>query len=125
MSLLGERLCIARERKNLKQVGVYKKTNINNKTLSRYEKGGTEPDIETLNILADLYEVSIDWLTGRVNYPKIYFTEDERKVIGFVDLADEESIMNAPLKYKGRELTRAEKRRFMLVFQALSDSEKV
>lgn len=69
MSLLGNRLREARDRKGLSQIDVCKKIKINNKTLSRYEKGGTEPDIESLNLLSKLYEVSVDWLTGRTDKP--------------------------------------------------------
>lgn len=65
MSSLGDRLKEARERKNLNQIQVYERTKINNKTLSRYENGGSEPDIATLKTLASLYEVSVDWLTGQ------------------------------------------------------------
>ncbi|UKS29946.1 helix-turn-helix domain-containing protein [Paenibacillus sp. HWE-109] len=65
MSSLGDRLKQARERKNLNQIQVYERTKINNKTLSRYENGGSEPDISTLKTLASLYEVSVDWLTGQ------------------------------------------------------------
>lgn len=64
MSSLGERLKRARERKGLSQTEVYRRTNINNKTLSRYEKNGSEPDSETLKILAELYDVSADFLLG-------------------------------------------------------------
>lgn len=64
MSTLGDRLRLARERKSLTQVAVRERTGINNKTLSGYEKGVSEPDIETLRKLAELYEVSIDWLSG-------------------------------------------------------------
>ncbi|MED0678716.1 helix-turn-helix domain-containing protein [Aneurinibacillus thermoaerophilus] len=68
MSHLGERLRKARERANLKQIQVYERTKINNKTLSRYERGGSEPDIETLKTLAELYNVSLEWLlTGETN----------------------------------------------------------
>jgi transcriptional regulator with XRE-family HTH domain len=67
MSLIGERLREARERKNLKQTQVKSRTGINNKTLSGYENGVSEPDLETLKILADLYEVSVDWLAGRTD----------------------------------------------------------
>ena len=62
MGNLGSRLRTARERNRLSQVEVYKKTGINNKTLSRYENGGTEPDADSLRKLADLYEVTVDWL---------------------------------------------------------------
>lgn len=33
-------------------------------TLANYETGRTQPDIETLGILADFYGVSVDWLIG-------------------------------------------------------------
>lgn len=65
MSLLGDRLRQARERSGLNQIQVMQKTTINNKTLSRYENGGSEPDLDTLKILAELYEVSVDFLLGR------------------------------------------------------------
>jgi transcriptional regulator with XRE-family HTH domain len=66
MNSLGKRLRHARERKNLKQTQVKAKTGIHNKTLSGYENDVAEPDLQTLNILADLYETDINWLTGRV-----------------------------------------------------------
>ena len=62
MSTLGDRLRLARERKGFTQVQVRERTNINNKTLSGYEKGVSEPDIKTLVTLAELYEVSYKWL---------------------------------------------------------------
>lgn len=67
MSVIGKRLREARERKDLKQTEVNKRTGINNKTLSGYENGVSEPDSETLKILSELYEVSIDWLMGKDN----------------------------------------------------------
>lgn len=33
-------------------------------TIANYELGRTQPDIETLGILADFYCVSLDWLVG-------------------------------------------------------------
>lgn len=70
MSSLGERLRIARERKGYSQTEVYRRTNINNKTLSRYEKNGSEPDRETLITLANLYDVNYEWLsTGETSSP--------------------------------------------------------
>lgn len=66
MKTIGERLRYAREKKNLKQKQIMDMTRgrINNKTLSGYEHGVSEPDLETLKILSEIYEVSIDWLSG-------------------------------------------------------------
>lgn len=83
MSTLGERLKMARERKGYSQTEVYRRTNINNKTLSRYEKDGSEPDNETLITLANLYEVSLEYLlTGNSKMPKI--TLPPKEVYDFI-----------------------------------------
>ncbi len=34
----------------------------------RYERGDARPTMETLIKLADYFEVSLDYLTGRINY---------------------------------------------------------
>lgn len=70
MSVVGVRLRNARDRKNLKQTQVMEKTGINNKTLSGYENGVSEPDLDSLNRLAELYEVTTDYLTGKSDSPK-------------------------------------------------------
>ena len=67
MSTVGQRLRWVRERKGLQQIDVAKKTGLNNKTLSGYERGVSEPDLQTLSTLAGLYGVSVDWLAGRTD----------------------------------------------------------
>lgn len=46
------------------QMEVCKETNISQSNLTKYENGKLEPSIETLGILADFYNVSVDWLLG-------------------------------------------------------------
>lgn len=75
MSSLGERLRISREKRGLSQTEVYRRTRINNKTLSRYEKNGSEPDRETLIKLAELYEVDFEWLVKGENKYKLFVSE--------------------------------------------------
>lgn len=119
MSLTPERLRIARERKNLKQTQVRDRTGINNKTLSGYENGVSEPDLETLKVLADLYEVSVDWLSGYTDDPspsKPYYTltpKDERDIAKDLekmmnDLESKEAMAfhGEPLDEETRELLR-------------------
>jgi transcriptional regulator with XRE-family HTH domain len=64
---IGERLKQARKQRHLKQVQVAKLTGINNKTLSGYENGVSEPDYETLKILSELYEISLDFIISGGN----------------------------------------------------------
>lgn len=66
---LGSRLKKARERKGWSQLYASKLAKIANTALSNYERDYRDPDSETLSTLADLYEVSIDWLAGRTENP--------------------------------------------------------
>lgn len=74
---IGDRLKRARETRNLKQNRVALSLGIHNSTLAKYESGDREPDNETLNKLANMYEVSPNWiLTGKneliTEYPLPY-----------------------------------------------------
>jgi transcriptional regulator with XRE-family HTH domain len=40
-------------------------------SISRYEKGIRQPDMDTLARLADFFGVSVDYLLGRTRFPKI------------------------------------------------------
>ncbi len=60
----AEKLKKARQKTGFTQREVERETGIKQATLASYEVGRTQPDIETLGILADFYEVSADWLLG-------------------------------------------------------------
>jgi len=64
MNQLGYALRLARERRGLTQTQVMQLTGINNKTLSGYENGVSEPDLETFAALLKLYRTSADRLLG-------------------------------------------------------------
>ncbi len=67
--VLGERLLLLRENKEIyqKEVAAYLKVSIG--TISNYEKGVHDPDLKTLCKLADFYDVSTDYLLGRTPIP--------------------------------------------------------
>lgn len=52
---------------NIRQVNIAKLLNIKQTTYSKYELGKIEIPIESLIKLADLYDVSLDYLLGRTN----------------------------------------------------------
>lgn len=54
----------ARNNTGFTQREVAQETGITASVLARYETGKLEPNIETLGILADFYNVSLDWLVG-------------------------------------------------------------
>lgn len=58
------RIKAIRDELGLSQVKVSADTGIHQSYLSKYENGTLEPNLEQLGILANYYEVSIDWLLG-------------------------------------------------------------
>jgi transcriptional regulator with XRE-family HTH domain len=92
VNTLGSRLRKARERKRISQTRVFELIGINNKTLSRYENDGTEPDAKTLKALADLYHVSLDWIYGRNEKERAEYTLSESEY--------ERMITEAEVEYK-------------------------
>ncbi len=61
---LVDKLKEGRLKKNLKQSDVTKYTGIKNTTLSNYENGITEPDIDTFLQLCELYELDYVYILG-------------------------------------------------------------
>ncbi|WP_110954741.1 helix-turn-helix domain-containing protein [Anaerosinus massiliensis] len=78
-SIVADRLKMARIKKGLTQTEVYRLTGINNKTLSGYENQVSEPDLETLKVLSNLYGVKTDYLLGvetiTTNHPNKEFAK--------------------------------------------------
>lgn len=76
---LGKRLKSEREKRHWSQKFVAEKIGITNTVLSNYERNYRDPDTETLKKLADLYEVTTDYLLGRSSDPSL--TESDEKDI--------------------------------------------
>lgn len=64
---VAKRLQDTRKSCGLRQQDVAAQTGINVITLSGYEIGRSEPNIEALVRLADVYQVSLDYLTCRID----------------------------------------------------------
>lgn len=63
--MLGKRLAQLRKEKKLTQRELSKELNISNSSLALYETEKRQPDYNTLNKLADYFDVSTDYLLGR------------------------------------------------------------
>ena len=61
------RIRILREDRDLRQIDVSNATGIDQKTLSNYETGKTNPDSYSILKLADFFQVSTDYLLGCTN----------------------------------------------------------
>lgn len=77
--MLGKRLRHLREKRKLSQLELAKKLDMPNQNLSNYERGFRQPDYETLNKIADFFDVTADYLLGRSDDPQL--TEKEEKEV--------------------------------------------
>lgn len=67
---LGKRIRKARKAKKLTQEQLGKTANVSDATINRYEKGIRQPDPEMLGMIADILDVSVDYLLGRTDSPR-------------------------------------------------------
>jgi transcriptional regulator with XRE-family HTH domain len=89
---IGERLSALRNKTPWTQDDVAKRLGIARTTYAMYEQGRREPDAGTLSKLAELYDVTVDYLLCRTNEPHGYSSSeafmhvspDERKLIDVV-----------------------------------------
>jgi transcriptional regulator with XRE-family HTH domain len=89
--VFSDRLKKLRNKINMRQEDIAIKLGIARTTYAMYEQGKREPDNDTLQKIADLFEVSVDFLLGRtddpsVQYPSIAFfggkvTEEEEEYL--------------------------------------------
>ena len=60
-----------REKAGMSQRELAAKLNLSSAAVSNYEKGVRVPDLQTLNLLADIFGVSLGFLTGKENNAEI------------------------------------------------------
>ena len=58
--MLGDKIKLYRENKKMTQNEVADVLDVSPATISKYESGALEPNIESLKKLAELFEVSVD-----------------------------------------------------------------
>ncbi len=64
-------LRVLRKAKGYTQIAVQMKTGIEQALLSKYETGDRVPPTETLLMLAEFYDVSIDYILCRTDNPNV------------------------------------------------------
>ncbi len=114
----GQRIAALRDRQRWTQEELSKKLGISRAALSHYEKNRREPDYDTLNKLADVFQVSIDYLMGRTNDPERLLDADVREFSDRLELSDEAILEKFSLTIDGRKLTKDEAKRFIAFVRA-------
>lgn len=66
-NILGERLKTCRKNHDMTQQEVADKLGVTSASISSWESGARRPDFEMLDNLSKLYDVSFDYLFGRIN----------------------------------------------------------
>lgn len=70
--IFGERLKQIRKENNLTREELANKLNVSYSTIAKYETNVRFPDQEMLSNIADLFNVTTDYLLGRSNIPNPY-----------------------------------------------------
>ncbi|GIO10565.1 hypothetical protein J19TS2_01200 [Cohnella xylanilytica] len=115
---IGSRISQLREKRGWTQEELSSSLGISRAALSHYEKNRREPDSETLTKVADLFNVSIDYLVGRTDNPHITLDEGVRSFTDQLELSEVELLDKFSLTIDGRKLTPEEARRFIAFIRA-------
>ncbi|WP_423363405.1 LexA family protein [Mycoplasma sp. P36-A1] len=79
--MIGDILKGLRKKSGLTQKELAKLLNISHQAYSKYENEVTEPNIETINILSEIFNVTTDFLLGKEKTPTITIDGVEEELI--------------------------------------------
>jgi transcriptional regulator with XRE-family HTH domain len=118
MTTLGNRITELRESRKMTQEELAKKLNISRASLSHYEKNRREPDYDTLQKIADYFQVSIDYMFDRTDSSGGVLDEHVRQFVDSLELSDLKILGTFSLTIDGKKLTDEEARRFIAFVRA-------
>jgi len=118
------RLKELRKQKNLSQDQLSGALDIPSSSLRRYETRGELPKRERLELIADYFSVSIDYLLGRTDNPEQVLSEPSRVLIDSLDLTDEEIMRKMDFIVDGIKLEDDDVRRFIALVRAERSMKK-
>ncbi len=110
----GERLKFLREKEKMYQSELADRLGLAPSTISMYERGDRDPDTSTLTKIAEIFNVSTDYLLGRTNIPNtmdepIDIAASTKNGIDLSEIDDEEdrkTILNIFNTYKNKGKTK-------------------
>ncbi|MEK4108177.1 helix-turn-helix transcriptional regulator [Paenibacillus sp. FSL R10-2791] len=118
------RLKELRKQKNMSQDQLSGALDIPSSSLRRYETRGELPKRERLELIADYFSVSIDYLLGRTDNPEQVLSEPSRALIDSLDLTDEEIMSKMDFIVDGIKLNDDDVRRFIALVRAERSMKK-
>ncbi|CAI6036349.1 helix-turn-helix domain-containing protein [Cohnella sp. JJ-181] len=116
---IGSRIAYLRDQSGWTQEELSSSLGITRAALSHYEKNRREPDTEMLTKLADLFNVSIDYLVGRTHQPQMTLDAEVRQFTDQLELSDADQLLESfALTIDGRRLSKEEAKRFIAFIRA-------
>ena len=105
MNTFKDMLKYLRMRENLSQAELADKLGTAKSTISMYEVGQRSPDIETLELIADFFNVDMNFLLGREIEDGYYIDDDARELAQFLyDNPDYKVLFDASKKVKKEDI---------------------
>lgn len=92
MSAVSDRITALREQRGWSKTYVAKKLGLNLSTYANYEYGNREPDIKTLADIAELFDVTTDYLANGVHEKERPLSRNQKLIAYSIDpdISDEE-----------------------------------
>lgn len=103
--MLSNRLKQLRHENNLLQKEVAQKLKITTSAYGFYEQGKRTPDADTLNKIADYFNVSVDYLLGRTNDKTAPIPKEDTPEEKISKLVKENKIKTLAAHFDGEDIT--------------------
>lgn len=123
--MLTKRLKSLRESKQLTQQELADKLNLSRVRYNNYETGKRSPDYDTLQVIANFYDVSIDYLLGNTDNPNSEITltdKDEKDIAKTMQKLKEQLSNDQGLMFDGDVL---DEETAKLLLAAIEQQEKM
>lgn len=119
------RLKHLRKEKGITQEQLSRGINVPDSTIRRYETDGNIPKRERLEIIADYFGVSIDYLMGRTDEKQQVLSEGATELLNAIDLSEDDAIQKImqSFSYKGQELTLEQARKIYQLSLVVLDKD--
>lgn len=81
--MIADKIKELREKKHMSQSELADKLNVKQQTVGSWEIGRTDPSLDIQNKIADIFEVTLDYLNGRSSSKKTVDINDDGVIMTF------------------------------------------